>query len=440
MSIENFIKSKCPHHPDKVVVSSYESADGFRFMDGETMHSSMGEYLDLISDEKSKQIIASVDVKGDQDNENPIRVVSGVTPNIKTEYDEETVFSGAGEDLVVGQDCDNSNHDISVVTHNVKTEDVVGMKDDEETVSLTAYEHGAGIQEGNDEVPDKNGVSEGTHYGENSIVNGVLSEAPVANNDGPDMHPDHGTAALVLNQHQSATYNNRNQRSSCVKKMRTFAQVFKDGEKRKKEHQIKKIEANHKAVKALRSYQENMNTCTLTYDAIDALESYVTQLMPRYVSVKNDEIPLSNLTSKPTMKPRLYKSKTANMQRATRKSISGAVKQSTNDKIEMEGSTALTKHEIKASRSITPRWKPIKAKGIMALKPELRTHEGIKVTVIISHNNKSNPRSQDGANKIEASKPSKPSAAVKPLSKPDCDRLPKDCLDFLTRVKKMLRS
>ena len=78
----------------------------------------------------------------------------------------------------------------------------------------------------------------------------------------------------------------------------------------------KKIDANHKSVKALRSYQENMHKCTLTHDAINEFESYATQLTQRCIRVPNDEIPVpvvatsyKQTASKLARKTRPYKSK-----------------------------------------------------------------------------------------------------------------------------------
>ena len=336
VSIVDFIKSKCPHHPDKVLVSSFESADGFSFMNGETLNSSIGEYLDLISDEKSKQIIASVDV-------------SGVTPNIKiedvtgaTKYDEETVFSGEEEDFATAQDNGNSTWK----------------------------------QERNEGVPHENGISAGTYYaseisadkaeapakkcelGENSAMNVLLSEAPVANDDETVMHLDYGTTVPLSNQRQSVIYNNGNQRAPCVKnaaekdrrsikrnrekrdiklldkflenedrgkkqeekndikqdekeEKSSTTKLIKDGRMHKNDMKDmikapeadaaalgqKQVDVSLKVVEKLRSYQENASKFTLTHDAVDALESFAMQFKERCISVSNNEIPVPKVTS-----------------------------------------------------------------------------------------------------------------------------------------------
>ena len=112
MTIQAFIKSKCPDYPN-AIVSSIKSAEGFSFTE---LDSSVGFFLDAISDEKSKQMIATIVVvqhENPDDDEN----VNGGVVNVKMEEEtvsneeEETIFSSGQEVGVMVQDNEENNGD-----------------------------------------------------------------------------------------------------------------------------------------------------------------------------------------------------------------------------------------------------------------------------------------------------------------------------------------
>jgi len=128
MTIEDYIKSKCTHCTD-VIISSVKSDQSARGVDfSEVLDASMGEYLDAISDETPKKIIATV-----------------VT--VKIEDDDEVAAASTSLGGNLTSCCANSG----VAESNVKTEDDAGINDDQD-VELE-------MQNDEEKVPNRDGVA-----------------------------------------------------------------------------------------------------------------------------------------------------------------------------------------------------------------------------------------------------------------------------------------